>query len=138
MCAASSLAISIRTATRADAAQWEAMRCAMWPVDDESHAEEIASFFAGTLKEPEAVFVAETSPGALVGVMELATRFDIEGLVEQPVGYVEGLYVVPDARKRGVARQLLQASLQWAKDTGCVGFASDRGGRIIVYSRFRP
>jgi aminoglycoside 6'-N-acetyltransferase I len=137
MCAASSLAISIRPATRADAGPWEALRCAMWPVDDGSHAEEMASFFDSTLKEPEAVFVAETSAGTLVGVVELSTRFDLEGFLEQPVGYVEGLYLVPDARQRGVTRQLLRVSQQWARDTGCVGFASDRAGRIMVYSRFR-
>ena len=48
-------AIVIRPVTTADTPAWEEMRCAMWPDGRDDHAQEIASFLAGTLAEPEAV-----------------------------------------------------------------------------------
>jgi aminoglycoside 6'-N-acetyltransferase I len=104
----------------------------MWPDGSDDHAEEIASFFAGTLPEPDAVMIAETGDRTAVALLELSIRRDIPGLKGQPVGYVEGLYIQPKARGRGLARQLLQESRSWAHRQNCIGFASDRAGRIVI------
>jgi hypothetical protein len=79
----------IRPVTPADAADWEEMRCAMWPDGRDDHALEIASFFAGTLIEPDAVMIAETEDHRAIALIELSIRRDILGLEGQPVGYVE-------------------------------------------------
>lgn len=42
-----------------------------------------------------------------------------------PVGYLEGVYVDEDCRRRGYAAQLLSACEEWAKEKGCRVFASD-------------
>jgi ribosomal protein S18 acetylase RimI-like enzyme len=80
----------------------------LWPGDDSGHAAEIASYFEGTLPEPEIALLAETPAGVtsskVVGVAELSVRPNVKGLPEGPVGYVEGLYVIPAARNRGVAK----------------------------------
>ncbi len=69
----------IRPATPADATTWEEMHSALWPDGSDDHAEEIASFFAGTLPEPDAVMIAETEDHNAVALLELSIRRDIPG-----------------------------------------------------------
>ena len=106
------------------------MRCELWP-DGDDHDEEIASFFAGSLEEPEVVLVADDD-GLLIGVAELSLRRDVAGVEGKLTGYVEGLFVRSPFRGRGIALQLLRASQDWARERGCVAFASDRAGRVVV------
>ena len=89
-------------------------------------------FFAGTIVEPDAVLFGESDTGEVVGFAELSIRPDVAGVEGQRTGYVEGLYVLPGARQQGVARKLLQASRQWARQQKCAAFASDRAGRVVV------
>ena len=130
--------VEIRPITRDDALRWEQMRCALWPGHDAEHHQEIAAFFAGTLPEPAAVLVAENEEGRTLACAELSIRDDLPELQERRAGYVEGLYVIPEARNRGIARKLLQASRDWARGQGCVALASDRAERIIVDRKFQP
>jgi aminoglycoside 6'-N-acetyltransferase I len=104
----------------------------MWPDGREDHGPEIAAFFAGRLVEPDAVLVAENSAGGLVAVAELSIRMDLPSRLGQRIGHVEGLYIIPEARGHGIARSLLLASRDWAHQQGCIGFASDRAGRIVI------
>jgi aminoglycoside 6'-N-acetyltransferase I len=131
-----SVAIIVRPVAPADSGTWECMRCDLWPDDDSGHAKEIASFFAGMLKEPTAVLVAEITGGKMIGFVELSLRTDVLGLEGKQVGYVEGLYVARDARWQGVAKTLLHASRNWAREQKCKAFASDRAGRIIIDKNF--
>jgi len=125
----------IRPIEPSDAATWARLRRELWPDDPESHAVEIASFFAGTLAEPQAVLVALEGP-TIVAFAELSIRDDIPGLAGKRVGYPEGLYVTPAFRARGIARALLVASKSWARENHCEAFASDRAERIIVDPKF--
>lgn len=127
--------MTIRPIEPSDAATWERLRRDLWPEDPESHAVEIASFFAGSLAEPQAVLVAQEGPN-LVAFAELSIREEFPGLAGKRVGYVEGLYVTPAFRGRGIARTLLSASKSWARENHCDAFASDRAERIIVDPRF--
>lgn len=131
-----SISVQIRHATREDAEVWEKLRCDLWPDGAADHATEIASFFAGTIEEPTAVLVAENDAGAIIGFAELSIRDDVAGLEGKRVGYVEGLYVPPKFRHHGIARKLLQASRSWARQEKCIGFASDRAGRIVIDPTF--
>jgi aminoglycoside 6'-N-acetyltransferase I len=125
----------VRHIRPSDAATWQTMRRDLWPEDPESHAEEIAAFFAGTLAEPQAVLVAQED-STLVAFAELSIRDDIPGLAGKRVGYVEGLYVLRTFRARGIARTLLAAGKSWARENHCDAFASDRAERIVVDPRF--
>lgn len=49
----------------------------------------------------------------------------VEGTDSSPVGYLEAIYVAEDSRHQGVARALLRACENWAKEKGCREFASD-------------
>jgi len=126
--------VIVREITPEDAAEWLAMRHELWP-DSDDHDVEIAAFFAGSLQEPEAVLVAEDE-GLLIGVAELSLRRDVAGLEGKLTGYVEGLFVRPAFRGRGIALRLLRASQEWARSRGCVAFASDRAERLVVDLRF--
>jgi aminoglycoside 6'-N-acetyltransferase I len=121
----------IRLVTPADAATWQRLRTAHWPDGAADHGPEIAAFFAGTAAEPQAVFLAEND-GQAVAVMELSIRTDLPPLLNVKVGYVEGFYIVPEFRGRGLARQLLRFAQDWARQQHCPAFASDRAGRLIV------
>ena len=128
--------VRVRHITPDDASAWLAMRQELWPDGAADHAPEVASFFAGRLREPTAVMVAENADGAFVGFVELSIRTDVPGLEGKRAGYVEGLYVPPELRYRGIARTLLQASRTWARQQECEGFASDRADRIVIDQSF--
>ena len=94
-------------------------------------------FFAGTLDEPDAVLMAESQSDEVVGYAELSIRIDVAGVEGKRTGYVEGLYVRPEARHQGVARTLMRASRVWARQQKCVAFASDRAGRVVIDRRYK-
>ncbi len=61
-----------------------------------------------------------------VGFAQCGLRYDyVEGTETSPVGYLEGIYVKENFRKKGYGRQLLENCELWAKSNGCVEFASD-------------
>ena len=118
--------IEIRAVRPDDSRLWCEMRHALWPEGSaEEHAGEIEDFFAGRSHEPLAVLVAEADPGQLAGFAELSIRSHAEGCTTDRVGYLEGWYVIPEARGQGVGRALVEAAEAWARAQGCTEFASD-------------
>jgi GNAT superfamily N-acetyltransferase len=105
-------------------------------MDGPTTPQKFRRFFAGTLEEPVAVLVSEGPNGDILGLAELSIRLDVESLEGKRVGYVEGLYVLPEVRQQGVARILLQEARNWARQQGRTAFASDRAGRIVVDKKF--
>jgi aminoglycoside 6'-N-acetyltransferase I len=118
--------IRVRPATRADAGDWLRMRQALWPEGDEpEHAGEIEGFFTGALRTPLEVLLAVDDSDAVVGVAELSIRGYAEDCTTDRVAYLEGWYVEPEARRRGVGRALVAAAEAWGRSQGCVEFGSD-------------
>lgn len=121
----------IRHAAPSDAEQWRRLRGALWPDEASDHAEEIARFFEESRgqpgRDPEAVLVAVEPGGArrLLGFAELSRRAYAEGCDTTPVGFLEGWYVVPERRREGIGRALVDAAERWARELGCREFASD-------------
>jgi aminoglycoside 6'-N-acetyltransferase I len=128
--------IEIRPAAPSDAVEWLKMRCDLWPDGAEEHGSEIADFFAGALSEPLAVFVVLSSDGHYVGLLELSIREDVPTMEGKRTGYIEGLYVIPEMRSRGVAFALLERARLWARSLDCTAFASDRADRFVIDRRF--
>ena len=117
--------IRVRSANVDDAPAWLRMREALWPeAESASHAREIDEFFAGKLSMPLAALIAldDRKP---VGFAELSIRNYAEDCVTDRVAYLEGWYVIPEARRRGVGRALVAAAEQWALAQGCTEFGSD-------------
>jgi aminoglycoside 6'-N-acetyltransferase I len=98
----------------------------LWPEHgDDSHAGEVSRFFKGELKIPSAVLLAEDADGTIVGLAELSIRGYAEGCFSGRVGFLEGWFVLPESRKRGIGRALVAAAEEWALAQGCTEFASD-------------
>ena len=118
--------VRVRLATSADAGAWLRMRSALWPEGSESeHRDEIDRFLAGQLSQPLATLLAMSSSGDAVGFLELSIRAYAEDCVTDHVAYLEGWYVVPEARRQGVGTALVRAAEEWARSQGCTEFASD-------------
>lgn len=73
----------------------------------------------------EVIFVA-CNGEKVVGFAHCCLRRDyVEGTKGGPVGYLEGIYVMPEFRLSGVARALVAMCEDWARERGCSEFASD-------------
>lgn len=112
--------------TAADAADWVALRNALWPGAGDREAEHTADV-ARLLADPgETVNLLARMDGAVAGFAEAAMRHDyVNGCKTSPVAFLEGIYVSPAFRQRGVARGLVAAVETWAREVGCTEFASD-------------
>lgn len=111
--------------TAADAENWTAMRTGLWPRGGEGqHAADIARL----LVDPgETVnLIARDAEGVALGFAEAALRHDyVNGCKTSPVAFLEGIFVQPETRGRGVARALVAGVEAWAQERGCTEFASD-------------
>jgi aminoglycoside 6'-N-acetyltransferase I len=104
---------------------WLALRAALWShCSRDEHLAEMAHFL--TQPEKYANFVAYDHTGRPVGLAEASVRTDyVNGTSASPVGFLEGLYVVPESRKQGIGRALVSEVSNWALSEGCVELASD-------------
>jgi aminoglycoside 6'-N-acetyltransferase I len=88
---------------------------------------EVDAFFLGEIPPTliAAVFLAESDNGTLVGMLELSLRPYADGCESSPVPFLEGWYVAPKSRRRGVGAALLKAGEEWAVAQGYAEMASD-------------
>ncbi len=113
----------IRQASAPDTGVVARLALMLWP----SHTqEELEAEFASVLRaETSAVFLYAVDLQA-VGFAQCQLRGDyVEGTKSSPVGYLEGIYIAEEYRRRGMARELLHRCEQWAQEKGCAEFASD-------------
>lgn len=115
--------IRVTRATAEDFTDWLALRNALWPHAAADSPTEIAALLADAR---QAAFIARDGEGRAAGFAEASIRHDyVNGCETSPVGFLEGIYVVEDTRRQGVARQLVTAVAAWSKDQGCRELASD-------------
>ena len=115
--------LTIRPARATDIDALARLRHALWPDGSEAdHRRDLERFFASP--ESAANLVAEDESG-LLGFAELSIRPYAEGCESGRVGFLEGWYVRPQARRRGIGRQLVAAGEQWARSVGCTEMGSD-------------
>ncbi len=120
------MTLTIARLTPADADDWTMLRNALWPGDGD-RAEEHVAEIAALLADPgETVNVIARLDGEAAGFAEAALRHDyVNGCYSSPVAFLEGIYVKPGLRRRGIARRLVEAVEAWAVARGCTEFASD-------------
>ena len=110
-------------ATIADALVIANLAINMW---SNNTIEELTADFEELLSKEEcAIFVYEKD-NETIGFAQCQLRHDyVEGTDSSPVGYLEGIFVRKEYRKNGYAHELLKKCEVWAKETGCLEFASD-------------
>ncbi len=142
--------LSIAPVTRDDFDEWLAMALELWP---DYEPGEMKAILEGLTKDPkEEPFICRLPDGSPAGFIDLSTRTDyVEGTKSSPVGYIEGIYVQPSLRGRGVGRALVDFAGRWASAKGFTELASDaelantdshkfhaavgftEGGRIVAF-----
>ncbi|MEI2433524.1 GNAT family N-acetyltransferase [Lysobacter yananisis] len=113
----------VRAAAPADRAAWATLRAQLWP---EQPLAELAADLDGWFEDARlAAFLAEDGEG-VCGFAEASLRSDyVNGTESSPVAFLEGWYVAPSHRGRGVGRALVAAVEAWGRERGCRELASD-------------
>lgn len=113
----------IYKAQKEDAQAVASMAIIMW----KNHSlEELRMEFEEIIANKECtifIYAIENQP---VGFAQCQLRHDyVEGTKSSPVGYLEGIFINEEYRKQGCAKELLTQCEEWAKEQGCLEFASD-------------
>lgn len=115
----------IRPVHETDRASWARLRDALWPSPARAHAGVIDCYFVGEVSEPLEVLMAFDEQGTAIGLVELSIRPYAEGCDTDRVAFVEGWYVDPKARGKGVGAALIAGAESWARSQGCTELGSD-------------
>jgi len=121
--------MQIRKATAKDITAWVNLRIQLWPKAD---PDELRTEADKLLDDSNwAIFLAGFE-GEAVGFIECSIRDKAPACETERIGYIEGWYVVPAFRQKGVGRRLVERGEQWARDMGCVEMASDTTSNYSV------
>lgn len=87
---------------------------------------ELTEEFSESIRNENSAFFIKFDDEKPIGFAEAGLRFDyVEGTDSSPVGYLEGIYVLPEYRRKGFACALVYECEKWAKSKNCTEFASD-------------
>lgn len=95
----------------------------LWP---EHTYEELYKEMEEFLRTDQYKFLLHIENGVPNGFIQLSLRTDyVEGAETSPTGYIEGIYVKPEYRRKGIARKLVAEGEKWFKAQGCRQVGSD-------------
>lgn len=115
--------MKIVEASERDLPELVSMAMDLWPGHE---VDELKEEFREYLTSGKYQFLLAVEDHEPVAFIQLSNRHDyVEGSTSTPVGYVEGIYVKPEHRRKGIARKLIAAGEKWAKSKGCTQMASD-------------
>lgn len=100
--------IVVRQMQAGDRAVWAHMRNALWPGDGAAaHAKAIDELIDGLLAGSAAWGFIAQAPGGATGFAEIAIRNYANGCDSAPVAFLEGVWVEPQYRRRGIGTRLI-------------------------------
>lgn len=95
----------------------------LWP--DQNYEDLKTTFFKILSSEKFRVLLFQLNT-EFIAFLYLGIRTDyVEGSDSSPTGYVEGIYVKPEFRRKGISKKMLQVGEQWIKEKGCTQIGSD-------------
>lgn len=117
----------VTQASAADLDSVVAVRHALWPEASVDELFQEARDLIRDQDENAAVFLAFVEDSAVaVGLAEVTLRRGfVNGCEGSDVACLEGVYVAPAHRRKGIAQALVQAAEQFGRSRGCTEFASD-------------
>ena len=116
--------VTVRPLRETDLEEWYRLRKLLWDeTGDDDHRSEMVDILDHY--ESQLVLFAEAGSGRLIGLLEASIRPYVEDCETDHVGYLEGWYVEPEFRKKGIGRELVRQAEAWATERGCTEMASD-------------
>jgi len=105
---------------------WSTLRAELWPETPiKVHRADLRRLFLSQNRDTVAFLAIDDAEG-IAGFAEAALRHDfVNGCSSSPVLFLEGIYVRPPARRKGIARLLCAATADWGEAQGCTEFGSD-------------
>lgn len=114
----------IRPPARKDHPQWARLRAGLYP--DGGEPDDVLALRDADDGVRTRAWLGCDDQDQVIAFAEASLRHDyVNGTASSPVGFLEGWYVVPQWRGRGLGAALLAAAEQWAREHGCSEFASD-------------
>jgi len=99
---------------------WAEMCVALWP---DLTVDEVLRMNHEGLFKNEFLYLDNDEAAAF---LSLSVRYDyVEGTDSSPVGYIEGIYVKPEFRRKGIAEKLIDHAKKWSLKYDCSELASD-------------
>jgi aminoglycoside 6'-N-acetyltransferase I len=106
-----------------DFALWRKMRREIYPIIDPEYDQ----------REMEQISVSgiwfcyfiENETGETIGLVELSSRNIVDNCLSSPVAYLEGLYLEPECRGRGLGKQAARLVFDWCRERGFSELATD-------------
>jgi len=91
-------------------------------LSSEFHAEEMEKIFHSS--EWHCQFIEDKNKHIL-GFLELSSRNIVDGCLSSPVAYLEGLYLKPGLRGKGLGKGVIKLILNWCRERGFSELATD-------------
>jgi aminoglycoside 6'-N-acetyltransferase I len=102
---------------------WLEMAIDLWPDYLAADLEKV--YMEITASEKSEILLCQYDD-SLAGFVYVGLRTDyVEGSDSSPTGYIEGIYVRPAFRKKGIAKALYLTGEAWARQRGCSQIGSD-------------
>jgi len=107
------------------AGAWLNLRQQLWPhCSQAQHRAEMQALLAAPSQFAQFICIDER--GKPRGFAEASIRSDyVNGTASSPVAFLEGIFVEPESRQTGIARELVDAVSVWAGQQGVTELASD-------------
>lgn len=100
------------------------MALALWPEEKPDDLQIVLNDIMHSASHKNIIAIADNEHPIAFANFSIRNDY-IEGSETNKVGFVEGIYVKPEYRSKGIGRQLLKLGEAWALSQGCTEMGSD-------------